>query len=318
MNKTTFVVFSILIFLIQSQVFAKSIEILDMIADPVAVSFENTQIKLTKNLEMNQNFKIQTNENQFVKIKINDVYILNIYNNSELQIVSSLSVDNITMYSVQLKAGQMYLRTVNTDNSNKIKAVKNDYLLQVESDFFDWQLNQDHKIDLLVNYSISSANIYFCNRTESFEVSLFNHEKVQKLKSLHGVTFQGLRENNKLAFDILLKGRKIPKGLWQEPKQCSLTEVENLEKKLATSEMQNSKSAKFILQKKIDLKKFNDAKYLCHNPYGQINECSWILSDKKCYRTRCDAEGKWSDHQQVLIVTAKSCTSSAIVAKCDY
>lgn len=306
-----------LILMFQTSVFAKSIQIVDVIFDPVAISTENKQIKLLKKLEINQNFKIKTNENQFVKIKMNDAYILNIYNNTEVQVVSSLSTDNITMYSVQIKTGQVYIHTINSEK-NEVKAAKNDYLLQLESDFFDWQLSIDHKINLLINYDSAKAQIDFCNKADSFDIALFNHEKVQKLQALQSVAFQGITENNKLAFDILLKGRKIPKGLWQEPKLCSFTKIEDLEKKLATSEIQNSKSAIAILRKKNELKKFNDAKYLCHNPYGQMNECSWVLSGQKCYRTRCDAGGQWSDRQQILTVTANGCSKSATVTKCDY
>lgn len=317
MNKTSYKLFFTLVLFLQVVALAKSIEIADVIFEPIAISSENKQIKLTKNLELSQNFKIKTNENQFVKIKINDIYILNIYNNSEIQIVSSLSTDNITMYSVKLIFGQIYIHTIDSEENNN-KVAKNDYLLQLESDFFDWQLTSEHKINLLLNYDAVNAKIDFCNKTDAFDISLFNHEKIQKLTKLQSVAFQGINEDSKLAFDILLKGRKIPKGQWQVPQQCSFTKIEDLEKKLATSELQNSKSAKAVLYKKNELKKFNDAKYLCHNPYGQMNECSWVLSEKKCYRTRCNAEGNWSDRQQILSLTANECGRSSRVTKCDY
>ena len=78
------------------------------------------------------------------------------------------------------------------------------------------------------------------------------------------------------------------------------------------------RAQKLFCKKKNELKKYNDSKYLCHEPYGQLDDCSWVLNNKKCHRSRCDAQGQWNDLQFVLRSPSGKCTATPFVSKCDY
>ena len=70
------------------------------------------------------------------------------------------------------------------------------------------------------------------------------------------------------------------------------------------------------LQKIAD-KKRNDARFLCHEPYGQLDQCHFIMNQNKCLRTRCNAEGKWTDQTEIGSVK-NLCSVTGDVKGCGY
>jgi hypothetical protein len=122
------------------------------------------------------------------------------------------------------------------------------------------------------------------------------------------IVFQGLKEAGEVAYDTLLKGRKIARGKLQPVMTLSESDFSKLEKEFEVKRQ----------AEKVPIKKFKrGAKQICERPLGELNQCSWIQQtakkNKKCIRRRCNANGEWSDPQE-----STSCNPKLKVAPCDY
>jgi hypothetical protein len=134
------------------------------------------------------------------------------------------------------------------------------------------------------------------------------------------VSFKGILENNEPAYDILLKGRKVAKGQMSEVRQLSpqrLLELQKQEEKKKKMAKQSPKSKRLASQ-------------ICEKPWGELNQCVWSCekNPKKakeclvnqgaiCVRQRCNANGEWSDRQE-LPAQSSPCQVKKFVGACDY
>ncbi|MGZ5278616.1 MAG: hypothetical protein ACXWC9_01660 [Pseudobdellovibrionaceae bacterium] len=134
------------------------------------------------------------------------------------------------------------------------------------------------------------------------------------------ISFRGLLENGEPAFDILLKGRKVAKG-----KMSDATEVPPIQ--LLELHKQEEKKKKIV---KAPLKTKRLASQICDRPWGELNQCAWSCEKNKkkakecvvsegaiCVRTRCNANGEWSDRME-LTGQGSACRSQTFVSACDY
>src|SRR5690606_12649468 len=102
------------------------------------------------------------------------------------------------------------------------------------------------------------------------------------------VFFQGTREDGEVAYDILLKGRKIPKGNLSKVASISAAEMrefsgEEVEKK---RQLELRKKAAEVAKKNI-LKPGQ----ICRHPGAKLNECVWICENNpKTEKARCLTE----------------------------
>ena len=150
------------------------------------------------------------------------------------------------------------------------------------------------------------------------------NENVIHLKAGQRVVFQGLIENEQVAYDVLLKGRKVARGQMGPIATVPSEELEALEvrsKKLKPIEIVKPKAPP------------RTPSQICDAPYGELNQCAWTcegLSSKKklktcdlsqsgvhCVRRRCNANGQWGD-ATVLNQNANRCERQPVVAGCDY
>lgn len=146
------------------------------------------------------------------------------------------------------------------------------------------------------------------------------NEESLSLAAGQRVVFQGLKENEEVAYDILLKGRKVARGKLQPIVVLTATELAELDKKT-------------ILEKPVVIKKkiVRLAGQICSEPFASLNQCVWRcqgLSKKMkscdlnqagvtCLRQRCNANGAWGDTQ--LMAKAQSrCELEPVVKSCDY
>ena len=298
-------------------------KILNSIAEPKAITTEDKKIiSLIKKTVLDQGFNLKTDEKQFVHFLLNESYELSVFNNSEIKIQSIYTSEGLSSLSVEIVDGQVYIQ--------KIKSVKSVSRLRLWSDFFEWNFDQNQAgLNMWIQLNSKKPSIKFCNRENNFEVLLFDHEKKINLAPLEAIIFEGKIENKaadkKVAFDILLNGRKIPKGIWLEKTKCSFDEISELEKNILKAEqLEKYKLAQAIIKTRSEKNK-KDSNFLCQNPYGQMNDCAWIkinsvnmTANVKCQRTRCNAEGKWSDLQLISIEKSKNCPKTYFVSKCDY
>lgn len=165
----------------------------------------------------------------------------------------------------------------------------------------------------------------------AMEFSALNAESSVILTAGKSVQFKGVKEDGEVAYDVLLKGRKIPKG--------HLQKIENLPE----SVMQVYSPKAMEQRKKSDLQKILREKakkeslgvgQICAKPGGKLNECSWsclqnpkgeksqCLADKpgvSCVRRRCNANGLWGEETNLESGAAMlKCKAQPFVSMCDY
>lgn len=163
------------------------------------------------------------------------------------------------------------------------------------------------------------------------DFSAINGEEVVRVRSGQQAGFQGVLEDGEIAYDVLLKGRKIPKG--------TLTKVTPIDTGALDKKTELDKKIKIELanqqrQKEASAAKALKAGTICEKPSGRLNECAWVCQgnpkgEKKlcrlekrgvaCLRSRCNANGIWSETTPVDFAKASGiCKAQAVVAPCDY
>lgn len=296
----------LLIFLFLQTVKANHFLVLESVLKPDIQIGDSPKVKLIKKTEIHADFKIKTLKNQFAKFKLAKNIEVSVFSDSEVGFSMKDSKQPDVGFSIELISGQIYVQK------------KAGSSLDMKSDFFNWSLETQKDINIVIKYDRRTARIEFCNRDKPFEVALFDHEKKITLNASESVLFQGKIEGEKLAFDVLLNQRKIPKGHWQDIKKCSFSEISEQEKKLFQVEALELNKIKKNIQNIKNKKASDDSKFLCHDPYGQLNECLWRKTDQQCIRSRCNAQGEWSDSQTVSAEKSSRCTEKDAIAVCDY
>lgn len=144
-----------------------------------------------------------------------------------------------------------------------------------------------------------------------------------ELKAGEMATFKGVFENNELAFDVLLKGRKVAKGQATE-----IQKIPDAELRMWKGRDEAVKAkAKRVAQAMVVKRKKSQ---ICDQPFGELGQCAWkceknpkkaktctLKSGAVCVRFRCDANGAWSDRAE-LSATRSDCGASPVVGPCDY
>jgi hypothetical protein len=270
-----------------------------------------------------KDFSLTTKASEFVKIIINEDYELNIFDSSQMEFVlirdemsgKKESEQDLHVYKMRLAYGQIMIKRLDL---NREHIVPKD--IRFESDFFQWDLvdKKRSSLELMVSLNPSLPNVRFCNARSDYTIKLFDHEKEVALKSFEGIAFTGVLEKQRVAYDLLLQGKRIPKGSWEKTKSCSFSEL--TEKETAFRDLQNQRKQS-ALEKINRLKKKkadNDAQYLCHQPYGQFNDCHWKNENEVCTRYRCNADGQWGARTELTARQNHFCIGRNSVAKCNY
>lgn len=298
---------------------------------------------LKQNLSFKSDTYVRTNPHDFVHLKINDHFQITVLPDSVLTLDGVHRKDQFVIHTVFLHRGRIslqnkdlnpktlnqslsILKSIDTTSSDVTKVQTDDMKLsdndedrlKIESDFFSFNLDKHQKNSLLIEVNMKEPSVNLCNFNESYQFKLFDHEVIQDLKLNEGVEFKGvLNSAGQLAFDYLLEKRKIPKGKWSPKKLCSIEQVKLVEDQVAQFYSQEKKDLEKKRLKKVLEKKRRDSIYLCHEPYGQLDQCHFILKQNKCIRSRCNAEGKWTD-QTDLSASKNLCSSAGEVKACGY
>ncbi len=161
--------------------------------------------------------------------------------------------------------------------------------------------------------------------------SAMNAEESVSVGAGYQVAFQGVLEEGAIAYDILLMGKKIPRGRltavteMDQGEYAAFLDAEKMIQKNA--DMQKAKAKAVVEQKK-------RTGVICSEPDAKLNECVWTCegnpkSEKKvcavskkgvqCVRKRCNANGEWAEAVALEGVKAESlCKVKPVVAPCDY
>lgn len=271
-----------------------------------------------------KDFKVTTKGSEFIKLNINGDYEINIFDNSDLDFMlirDEMSTKKETerelqAYKITMNSGQILIKRLD-QGANELSVPKD---LRIESDFFQWDLidKKRSSLELMISLNPSIPQVRFCNARPEYTIKLYDHEKEVKLKTFEEVTFVGALEKERVAYDLLLQGKKIPKGNWDKPKTCSLAELNEKETAFRLQQEQRRRDANASLDARKKLKQENDAKFLCHEPYGQFNDCWWKTESHICVRYRCNADGKWASRTELTRTQFHFCSSKESVNKCNY
>jgi hypothetical protein len=141
------------------------------------------------------------------------------------------------------------------------------------------------------------------------------------LKTGEKAEFQGEFDSGAVAYDVLLRGRKVAKGQLSPKAEISKSRLAQL---LLDEEKFKRKQAQKIKAKS------RARDQICDEPWGRLNECSYqclgnpkkekvcnLENGAQCLRRRCNANGQWAD-PQFLGQAEASCSVKDIVKPCDY
>ncbi len=221
---------------------------------------------------------------------------------------------------VLLKKGDLHWKQPGKD--------KVDYNVALRSDLFEFlAVPGDYTLWVRPDKANTGVKVY----AGGIEFSALNGEESVFVKPGQQVSFQGVLEGGEIAYDVLLKGKRIPKG--------RLTAISNidpaeLQKAEVLKKKQAAEVAKAAARKKAALTQAQRDGLICSAPGAKFNECAWVCvgnpkSEKKnclvaqsgvsCVRKRCNANGTWADEQTYDAEKGGIlCKAQAVIGPCDY
>lgn len=261
---------------------------------------------------------LETSSSGHLKIQLDPVRSVTLLGGTELSI-PVISWDGGEAPVLLLKAGELHWV--------QDPKVKGSYNVAFRSDLFEFLAPPGNYIlSMDPHKAFAGVKMY----EGSMEFSALNGEESAVVKSGQQVGFQGVLEGKDIAYDVLLKGKKIPKG-----HLTPVTEIDSAELEMLASVQKKKIQAQ--AQKKaaeqVAVDKAKKEGFICANPSGKFNDCSWVClnnpkKEKKaclvasgatCQRQRCNANGQWAE--QILVDAEKAgtkCKAQPVVAPCDY
>lgn len=234
----------------------------------------------------------------------------------------------IRLPGISWESGEAPIVQIEQGSLRWIQNEKAEYAVSLKSALFEFSPGPS---DFVIRVQPQKAFAEMLVVKGQVEFQAMNAETSVTLKPNQKAHFQGVIENDEIAYDILLKGRKIPKGKLSAVEQFSAEDAEQF-----SEEVQRKKDELLRLKKIAEEKLANRLLpgQICRQPNAKLNECSWTCEnnpkkEKKtcrlelpkvdCVRRRCNANGQWAeatllDREQAML----HCASRTIVKKCDY
>lgn len=261
---------------------------------------------------------LETSEKSEVVVQVDDHRTLRLLPNSRVEF-PSISWETGDTPVIVLRHGS--IRWYETPGKKYNIALSSD-LFQLISPVGDFVFSYDPKAALAEVKALKG----------SMEFSVMNAEDSALVTENQKVQFQGVRENDEIVYDVLLKGKKIPRG------KLGLVQPFSEEDRQLYSEARLKKEAVVRHKKeaaaKKALEKPRDAKAICASPDGRLNQCAWVCENNpkkekkscrlevagvQCLRKRCNANGEWAEATEVPKEKAGSlCGVDPLVKECDY
>jgi hypothetical protein len=274
----------VMVYLLGSKAQASAPQNIKILEASGEIADSSQPLKITKwsrNSRVVDRLSLSLGEKSHTKIQLHPQVILKAYGNTDFEI------PNISWETRQFKEINL------TKGSLRIEVNKVPFEIYLSSPFFKVLLPQGIWV-FSIDPKKGTGDILALNG--NLEVASLNSQDKVSLKTGDRVTFQGLVEEGEIAYDLLLEGRKIPKGKWLPV--ANLTSVDNQNFSIEAERRKKAAEEKFrALKMKEEIKK--RAKNLCLKPPGNFRECLWKVEKKQCLRSRCAADGKWKDSQVV-------------------
>lgn len=177
--------------------------------------------------------------------------------------------------------------------------------------------------DFILSYDDKTGRTEIMMVKGAMEFRAQNAEKKLQLHTGEKAYFQGIFEEGEVAYDILLKGRKIPRGKLSGVEKVSAAEMkpfleEERLKKLAAQKAAQDRKNRAAADRREGV--------ICGDPRARLNECAWTTLGGHCVRRRCNANGQWAEDTRVSAEEAKKCPGApkkgdpakSFVSDCDY
>lgn len=169
--------------------------------------------------------------------------------------------------------------------------------------------------DFVLSYDDQSPQAKILVLKGTVEFRALNAEDRLNLKAAETASFQGLFEEGEIAYDLLLKGRKIPRGKLSAVMKASAAEMKPYLEEEKIRKAAAVKAAQAKARQKAELDR---AGVVCAQPRGLLNECEWTLKNGRCIRRRCNANGQWAEESVLLGEAARKCSKRPVIERCDY
>lgn len=260
---------------------------------------------------------IRTGANSSLRIQVDSDRTLFLEPNSKIQI-PGISWDRGEFTEIELLNGRVRARGTKSDG----------FLIHINSPLFSqaWEAG-DMVYEMDSEHAL--AKLYVLEGKASF--SALNAEVRVALVGGQQVTFRGQKEDGELAYDILLQGRKIPRGTLEAVTPLGKEELKlwDLADELAKIKaIEAAKKKHKLVEEKLGpgqicrhpKAKFNECAWTClNNPRQEKNKCLTARKGVSCQRTRCLADGVWGDPTHLSADEgALRCRATQSVAPCDY
>ncbi len=276
---------------------------------PVLVYENKVQVALKPNIQLKMPFALATANKDEIKIQLNGFDSITIYEKSKVQ-VFDLNLDSGFISELYFISGKIRYSSL-----FRLPGKKNDNFT-LKTAFFDLKING--LVDFYVDLDLSKPQVTVRSIDGVLPLEFFSFEKKVTLRPGEMVTFIGEPSDDKqgIRYDILLDGKKIPRGSLGGVVKFDLSGYLAEEKRLKNDEMNRKKVIELKRLEKIKkLKEFEDS-FLCKKPFGQKDQCAWKLDSGKCFRKRCNVSGQWGDLIERPIT--KNCKPDWHVSACDY
>lgn len=151
-----------------------------------------------------------------------------------------------------------------------------------------------------------------------FEFSALNGDDSVILNDHQKASFQGGIENGEIAYDILLKGKKVPRGKLSTVSNFTKDEDEFFNKE-EKKKIKILEGEKLKIRQALEIKKRQGV--ICKKPEGKFLECSYRCdcagSNQTCEEYKCTAAGEWKKQRDIFAGNAKLiCKSNDRVGEC--
>lgn len=262
---------------------------------------------------------LETGADSEVKIQLDEKRTLTLLSNSEL-LIPVISWEGGEAPVLILKSGSLHWQ-------QDLKE-KGPYSVALRSDLFEFIVpGGDFIFSIDPKKALSQVKVM----NGTLEFSALNGENSVTVKSGEQASFQGVLEGGEISYDVLLKGRKIPKGTLSSVSAIDAKELNR------AAEAQKKKLKEQAQKKKAEQAAIAKSKRpgtICAGPPAKLNECVWVClnnpkKEKKnclvtdpsvsCVRRRCNANGDWAEETPIDAEKASTiCQAQPVIAPCDY
>ncbi len=274
-------------------------------------------LKSTK-AKMSERAQFETSLSGFVKVQIDENRFVSVLGGSEI-VLPVVGIDHGEVPVIFLKAGSLRWETGEGTPA---------FGTALRSDLFEFMAPKGDYI-----FTIEPARAYAGVKVfkGSMQFSALNGEESSMVASGQQAGFQGVIEGGEIAYDVLLKGKKIPRGKLTPVGPLSEKDIAQVAREVKAREQAKIARAAQA-KKKLAEEKIEGG--ICSSPQARFNECAWVClgnpkNEKKnclvsksgvsCVRRRCNANGEWADEFALDAEKGSTlCGPKSVVAPCDY